>query len=87
MVDDRVRRPRQPMPPEVAIALKRSALEDAFEERPPYQRNDYLGWISRAKRDDTRNRRIDQMLAELRAGDVYMKMPWRGREAPPRGGG
>ncbi|QBF33843.1 YdeI/OmpD-associated family protein [Thalassococcus sp. S3] len=45
-----------------------------FDERPWYQRNDYLGWIKRAKREDTKLRRLNQMLDELETGNVYMKM-------------
>lgn len=45
-----------------------------YEERPSYQRNDYLGWIGRAKQPATRRKRIDQMLAELAEGGVYMQM-------------
>jgi len=45
-----------------------------YEARPFYQRNDYLGWIERAKRADTRASRIAQMLDELDRGGVYMKM-------------
>jgi len=41
--------------------------------------NDYLGWISRARREDTRQKRLSQMLNELRAHDCYMKMAWRPR--------
>ena len=51
---------------------------DAYRARPPYQRNDYLGWIDRAKRPETKERRLGQMLAELEQGDLYMKMAWRG---------
>ena len=72
-------RPRHPMPTDVRRALEGAGLMDAYLDRPPYQRNDYIGWINRAKREDTRRRRIDQMLAELEAGDVYMKMAWRPR--------
>ena len=50
---------------------------DAYVERPAYQQNDYLGWIGRAKRDETKQKRIDQMLDELKGGDVYMRMTWR----------
>ncbi len=50
----------------------------AYEARPDYQKNDYLGWIARAKRDDTRQKRLDQMLDELQRGGVYMKMAWHG---------
>jgi uncharacterized protein YdeI (YjbR/CyaY-like superfamily) len=50
-----------------------------YRARPAYQQNDYLGWINRAKRDQTRQRRLGQMLAELARGDRYMKMVWRPR--------
>jgi uncharacterized protein YdeI (YjbR/CyaY-like superfamily) len=50
---------------------------DAYDRRPPYQRNDYLGWILRAKRQETKEKRLAQMLDELQAGTEYMKMDWR----------
>ncbi len=81
------RRPRHPMPGFVREALEEHGLVEAYEARPPYQRNDYLGWITRAKREDTRLRRLAQMLDELRRGDVYMKMAWgggrKGNKQPP----
>jgi len=46
----------------------------AYTERPAYQQNDYVGWISRAKREETRKKRLQQMLDELEKGGVYMKM-------------
>lgn len=52
---------------------------DAFESRPPYQRNDYLGWISRAKRPETREKRLAQMLDELAGGDRYMHMAYKAK--------
>ena len=67
-------RPVQPMPDDVQQELEGRGLIDAYEQRPFYQRNDYLSWISRAKRIDTRRRRIDQMLEELEEGGVYMGM-------------
>jgi uncharacterized protein YdeI (YjbR/CyaY-like superfamily) len=67
------------MPDDVEAALVDNGLMKTYRERPPYQQNDYVGWITRAKRPETRTKRLQQMLAELRAGDVYMKMPWRGR--------
>jgi uncharacterized protein YdeI (YjbR/CyaY-like superfamily) len=67
------------MPDDVEAALVDNGLMKTFRERPPYQQNDYVGWIIRAKRPETRTKRLQQMLAELRAGDVYMKMPWRDR--------
>jgi len=36
--------------------------------------NDYRGWIGLAKRPETRRKRIDQMLDELKDGGVFMGM-------------
>ncbi len=64
------------MPAEVREALEAAGQRAAYDARPPYQRNDYLGWIARAKRPVTRAKRLAQMLDELERGDVYMKMDW-----------
>ena len=71
-------RQRRPMPDYVREALEAASLMDAYLARPPYQRNDYLGWITRPKREATRRAHLTQMLDELARGDVYMKMPWHG---------
>lgn len=71
-----LRRPVHAMPDDIAALLGAQDLDAAYAARPPYQRNDYLGWIARARRPETRQKRIAQMLDELRAGDVYMKMNW-----------
>jgi len=55
-------------------------LMKAYRERPPYQQNDYIGWITRAKRQSTRDKRLAQMLDELEKGDVYMKMAYTPRK-------
>lgn len=73
----RLTRPLNPMPAEVERALVDAGLMELYQARPPYQRNDYLGWIDRAKRPETKARRLQQMLDELEQGDVYMKMAWR----------
>ncbi|MCK0141657.1 YdeI/OmpD-associated family protein [Aliiroseovarius sp. F20344] len=70
-------RPIQPMPPDIAARLQSDGLQHAYDQRPPYQRNDYLGWIAQAKRLETRQKRIDQMCEELAGGRLYMKMIWR----------
>jgi uncharacterized protein YdeI (YjbR/CyaY-like superfamily) len=69
-------RPIHPMPDFVEQALMERGLMQAYRQRPPYQRNDYLGWINRAKRPQTKEKRLSQMLEELEQGDVYMKMEW-----------
>lgn len=72
-------RPRHRMPAEVRAALRERDLLKAYQARPPYQRNDYLGWIAQAKRPETKKRRLDLMLDELERGDRYMKMPYKAR--------
>ena len=74
---DSLRRPRHEMPEFVANALIESRLMDAYLTRPPYQQNDYIGWINSAKRPETQQKRLAQMLEELESGDRYMKMAWR----------
>lgn len=69
-----MKRPAHPMPNDVADALANENLRARYDARPWYQRNDYLGWIARAKRQDTKDKRLQQMLEELQSGDVYMKM-------------
>lgn len=67
-------RSRQVMPADVEAALASSDRHADYDDRPAYQRNDYLGWIAQAKGSETRSRRIVQMLNELARGGVYMGM-------------
>lgn len=69
-------RPRYPMPDYIRDALTTNKLMDVYNARPPYQRNDYIGWIQRAKREETKQKRLKQMLDELKKGTVYMNMKW-----------
>ncbi len=64
----------QQMPDDVREELRAKGLILRYEARPFYQRNDYLAWIGRAVRPDTRRKRIDQMLDELEQGGIYMGM-------------
>jgi hypothetical protein len=64
------------MPDFIREALTARGLMDSYRARPPYQQNDYIGWITRARLESTRQKRLNQMLAELRGGTKYMKMPW-----------
>lgn len=79
--NDKLERPLNPMPDDIARLLSERGLQAAYAARPAYQRNDYLGWIARARQAETRQKRIDQMLDELEAGNAYMRMPYHG----PRG--
>ncbi len=75
----RPKRAENPMPAFVVEALDGHELMDAYRARPPYQRNDYLGWIIRAKTAATRQKRLQQMLDELKGGRLYMNMAWKPR--------
>ncbi len=67
-------RTRHPMPDYIRTALTERDILDAYRARPDYQQNDYIGWIKRAKREETRKKRLAQMLEELEGGNRYMKM-------------
>ncbi|WP_237229254.1 YdeI/OmpD-associated family protein [Rubinisphaera sp. JC750] len=71
---NRLSREVNPMPDFVRDALEAEKLMQAYNERPPYQRNDYLGWIAKGKRQATQEKRLRQMLDELQQGGIYMKM-------------
>jgi uncharacterized protein YdeI (YjbR/CyaY-like superfamily) len=73
------KRPRYPMPAFIETALKERELMEAYHSRPPYQQNDYIGWIMRAKREGTRQKRLEQMLTELARDDCYMGMDYKPR--------
>jgi uncharacterized protein YdeI (YjbR/CyaY-like superfamily) len=64
------------MPDAVREALTSRDLMGAYDARPPYQRNDYISWITRAKRPETQQKRLDIMLRELAAGSGYMGLPY-----------
>jgi uncharacterized protein YdeI (YjbR/CyaY-like superfamily) len=74
-----LKRVKHPMPDFVRDALENRDLADAYYDRPAYQQNDYIGWIMRAKRDETRSTRLSQMLDELEDGRLYMNMKYRPR--------
>ncbi|MBK8619650.1 MAG: YdeI/OmpD-associated family protein [Anaerolineales bacterium] len=66
------------MPDFFRDALTTHGVMDAYNARPAYQQNDYIGWITRAKQEATKQKRLNQMLDELKKGGVYMKMKWNG---------
>ena len=74
----RMKRPIYDVPDWVTKAIKERGVAEQYRERPAYQQNDYIHWITSPKREETRQKRLKQMLDELEAGDVYMKMQWNG---------
>lgn len=69
-----LKRSQYPMPEFIQEALEKHDLLKLYKQRPAYQQNDYIGWISRAKRQATIDKRLAQMLKELKVGGVYMNM-------------
>ena len=67
-------RPIHQIPDFILHALGERGLMDAYKRRPAYQQNDYIGWITRAKRQETKDQRLHQMLDEVEMGGVYMNM-------------
>lgn len=74
-----LKRKINPMPNYIKSILVKNRLMGAYLSRPPYQQNDYLGWINRAVRLETRQKRLDQMIVELKRGDKYMKMAYKAK--------
>ena len=69
-----LKRDLNPVPKFVKEALELNDVVEDFESRPAYQQNDYIGWINQAKRKETKIKRLNQMLDELKQGGVYMNM-------------
>ncbi len=67
----KARRPAQPLvvPADLAAALKRSAkARAAFAKFPPSHRREYVEWITGAKREETRARRLATAVAWIAEG-------------------
>ena len=75
----RLKRLGYPMPDFVRKSLLRHGLMQAYKSRPPYQQNDYIGWVTGAKLKLTGEKRLAQMLDDLSHGDRYMKMVCRAK--------
>ena len=77
----RLKRQIHPMPEDVKTRLENENLMAAYLSRPPYQQNDYIGWIGRAKLAATREKRIAQGHHGLPGSEAG------GGAAPPRRAG
>ncbi|MGA9422234.1 MAG: YdeI/OmpD-associated family protein [Rhodanobacteraceae bacterium] len=67
----KTRKPKAPprAPPDLAAALARNKkAREAFDAFPPGQQREYVEWISEAKRDETRARRLAQAVVWLAEG-------------------
>ena len=75
----RMSRPVHDIPDFVIAALDESGLWERYRARPPYQQNDYMRWITNGKRGETQQKRLGQMLEELKNGNAYMGMKYNGK--------
>ena len=57
------------------------SLTATYPARPPYQRNDAVGWINRAAKPETQQQRLAQVIDERAAGDRYMNMAYKAKQA------
>lgn len=65
----RARRTPARMPPDLAAALqKHQKAKRAFDAFSPSHRRAYIEWITEAKREETRQRRIETALRWIAAG-------------------
>lgn len=71
--------PRQEkqLPTDLETSLIQARQLENYKARPRYQRTDYITWIERAARTETREKRITQMIEELQGGDSYMGMSYK----------
>jgi hypothetical protein len=69
----RLKRKPVEMTPDIKQALETTGLRADFDHRPPYQRNEYLAWVTRAEHPDIRAKRLKQMLDELGKGGLYKR--------------
>jgi len=75
----KLKRKIHPMPDYIIAALRKEDLMELYNKRPPYQQNDYIGWITRGKQEANREKRLRQMLDELRSGNAYMGMAYKAK--------
>jgi uncharacterized protein YdeI (YjbR/CyaY-like superfamily) len=73
------------MPDFVRQALADNSPINTYHSRPPYQQNDYTGWINRAVRNETKRKRPDQVIDGPQKGNVYMEMKYSRAGAGQRG--
>jgi hypothetical protein len=55
------------MPDYIREALTERNLLEAYHVRPAYQQNDYIGWITRAKREETNKNAYRKCWKSLKA--------------------
>jgi hypothetical protein len=68
------RKPRKPLPVPrdlVAALAKNRAARTTFDQFPPSHRREYIEWITEAKREETRKRRLETAVTWMAEGKPY----------------
>lgn len=73
----KLKRKKLNMPAFVRRAIINHDVMSLYKQRPPYQQNDYIMWINKAVKEETKTKRLNQMIEELKDGELYMKMKWK----------
>jgi uncharacterized protein YdeI (YjbR/CyaY-like superfamily) len=69
----KVPKPHLPVPSELAAALKKNKkAKTSFEEFPPSHRREYIEWITEAKTETTRDKRVATTIEWLEQGKSRM---------------
>ena len=65
----KVRRGEMPIPTDIQKKLMENEKAwQAFNQLAPSHRRQYMGWVTSAKREETRQRRLDEVIATLEQG-------------------
>lgn len=62
---------KAPVPKHIKRALKKKGLMKTYLKRPTQQQSNYIGWIEEAGKGKEQEKRLNEMLDELKVGDVY----------------
>jgi uncharacterized protein YdeI (YjbR/CyaY-like superfamily) len=69
--EGRPKRPQLPLPDWLkAYLMTNPKAWEHFNRLPPSHRREYIGWISQAKREETRQRRIQEAIARLEKNET-----------------
>jgi len=74
-----ITRPEKELPEGLLAKLISNDLLEVYNKRPRYQRTDYISWIEKAVRAETKEKRTAQMIEELKNGDAYMGMAYNAK--------
>jgi uncharacterized protein YdeI (YjbR/CyaY-like superfamily) len=64
-----VKKPEAKVPPDLAVAMKKNRkAQSAFDAFSPSHRREYIEWITEAKTDATREKRLTQAIEWISEG-------------------